>query len=55
MNETIKEYLDNHINEHQMALTQEQYQDVYNGVEYWFLMTLPEAISDAISAHTPYP
>lgn len=50
MREFIEEYLDGHIKSNNITLTEAQYQDAYNGVEFALKAILPDAVSDSITS-----
>ena len=50
MKDLIKTYLNEYINANNLKLTEEQYEAAYNGVEGWLTSTLPDAVSDSITA-----
>jgi len=48
MRKLIEHYLNEYMAENGLTLTEEQYQQAYNGVEFWLTNNLPEATSDSI-------
>ena len=49
MRELIEEYLNAYIVANDLKLTDEQYKQAYNGVEFWLTTNLPDAASDSIT------